>query len=79
MKISGADTFNDNSHALPQTVTASDYQNMDHSLSAEIAAEGNVSDIDSDIDDSDLGEFLLDAFDSMEGQVNAFEQLETSM
>jgi len=76
VKISGDGTSEDTSHCNPPTVTCigtpEDYNGAPHELCTEVSN----SDTHSDIDESELGEFLLDTFDAMEAQGNLLAQLE---
>lgn len=76
MKISGDGTSEDTSHCNPPAVTCigtpEDYNGAPHELCTEVSN----SDTHSDIDESELGEFLLDTFDAMEAQGNLLAQLE---
>ena len=77
MKISGADTSQDVSCAIQPPVNCIGIQGADMGgAPSELCTEGTDSDIHSEIDESELGEFLLDTFDGMESHGNLLAQIE---
>jgi hypothetical protein len=70
VKISGAGTSQDTSHFVPPPSAYSSCSATDSSqasgIVSEISCENTISDTLSDIDESELGEFLMDTFEGID-------------
>lgn len=79
MKISGADTSPDNADAIQPPVACMavpGYEVGESNLELCAQISNSDSDVHSDFDESELGEFLLDTFDAMEAQGSPLVQME---
>jgi hypothetical protein len=76
VKISGDGTSQDTSYCNPPPDTCIGTPEDHGGAPYELCTEVSNSDTHSDIDESELGEFLLDTFDAMESQGNLLAQLE---
>jgi hypothetical protein len=76
VKISGAGTSQDTSNFVPPPSACSSCSATDSSQASgvvsEISSENTISDTRSDIDESELGDFLMDTFEG----IDAFESMD---
>lgn len=79
MKISGACASKECSPIHPITVTCTGTGQSDHTTPLDFMTEDTNTESHFEIDESELGEFLLDTFEAMEAHCSLVTEIDTTM